>query len=805
VPVAGELRDHLQASLGNAYVIERELGGGGMSRVFVATEAALGRRVVIKVLPPDTAAQVSIERFKREITVAAQLQQAHIVQLLSAGEAGGLPYYTMPFIDGESLRARLIREREFPISETINVLKEVARALAYAHQHGVVHRDIKPDNVLLSGGSAMVTDFGVAKALSASTNAEGSNLTAFGVALGTPAYMAPEQASADPMVDHRADIYAFGVMAYELLTGQPPFAGRPPHATLAAHVKEEPESVERRREAVPPALAQLVMRCLAKRPADRPQSAGEIVRALENIVTSGTGLSPTAPSAEVIAPHQRIRRWGVLVGTGLAVIAVAAGVIMTLSADRQSATTTPISIAVLPFTNLSGLPEDEPFTDGMTIEVADRLGQLSGFSVKPATVAKAAVRELKDDLRAIGQRLGVGSLLYGEVRHAGSRMRINVRLVNADSGTQRWSDQYDADFKDQFAITDSIARAIAGALRVRLGSGDKAKLARVATRSTEAHALYLQGLHQWNRRTYENIRRAISLFEQAIAKDSNYAQAHAGLAMAYAVLPNYSDVNNDEMLALAEEAAHRALQLDSTSAEAHTALGFARLHKYRNGSAERELRHAIELDSTFATAHQWLGILMARGGRFDEAIAEGRKGLDLDPTSGVMYTSLGASLNAAHRYVAADSLNRQLFDFVPTYANGYRNRTITLLGLNRPKEAVEAAKMYLQLSGSRQSYPLALLGAAYAANGQRAEAEAVLAELLDRSRREPVAAAGIAFLYDALGDRTRGLEWLERAVRQHDPLHNWARQLFFDGLRADPRGAAIFAKTESWSDTARSR
>ena len=803
--MSGELRDQLQGSLGSAYVIERELGGGGMSRVFVATEAALGRRVVIKVLPPDTAAQVSIDRFKREITVAAQLQQAHIVQLLSAGDAGGLPYYTMPFIDGESLRARLIRERELPISDAISVLKEVARALAYAHQRGVVHRDIKPDNVLLSGGSAMVTDFGVAKALSASTNAEGSNLTTFGVALGTPAYMAPEQASADPLTDHRADIYAFGVMAYELLTGQPPFAGRPPSATLAAHVKEEPEPVDRRREALPPALAQLVMRCLAKRPADRPQSAGEIARALESIVTPGAGLSPSAPASGASTPSQGMRRWPVLAAAMLAVVVVIAGVIMTLTADHTSTTAAPISIAVLPFTNLSGALEDEPFTEGLTIEVADRLGELSGFTVKPATVAKAAVHDLKDDLTAISQRLGVSSLLYGEVRHAGSQMRINVRLVDAASGTQQWQRQYDRDFKDQFAITDSIARAIAGALRVSLGSRDEAKLARVATTNPEAHALYLKGLHQWNRRVYQNIQQAISLFEQAIAKDPNYAQAHAGLALAYAVIPNYADVNNTAMIAQAEKAARRAIELDSTSAEGHTALGFAHLNMHRNAAAERELRRAIELDSSFATAHQFLGLVLARAKRFDEAIAEGKKSLELDPTSGVLYSSLTSSLNAAHRFAEADSIGRQLRDFLPNYANAYRNQAFTELGRHRTKEAVEYASRYLQLMTSRTSWSVALLGTAYANDGQRAKAEALLAELLDRSTREPVIAAGIAMLYDALGDRANGLVWLDRAVAQHDPLHNWEWQVMFDGLRSDPRGAALFAQIESWSDSTRSR
>ncbi len=575
--------------------------------------------------------------------------------------------------------------------------------------------------------------------------------------------MAPEQASADPLTDHRADIYAFGVMAYELLTGQPPFAGRPPHATLAAHVKEEPESVDRRREAVPPALAQLVMRCLAKRPADRPQSAGEIAHTLESIITAGTGLSP-AQSSQANLLTRRKRRWLAVAGIGLVVVVVTAGVGIALSTDHTSATSAPISIAVLPCTNPSGALEDEPFTDGMTIEITDKLATISGFSVKPRTVAKAAVRDLKDDLRAIGDRLRVESLIECEVRRDGSRMRINVDLVNADSVTQQWSKPYLVDFKDVLAIQDSIARAIAGALRVRLGSRDKAKLARVATTSPEAHKLYLQGLHQWNRRIYQNIQQAISLFGQAIAKDPNYAQAHAGLALAYGVIGNYADVDNRAMIAASEDAARTAIALDSTSAEAHTALGWAYLHMYQNAHAERELRPAIALDSSFATAHQWLGILLQRGKRFDEAIAEGQKALDLDPTSGVIYSSLNATLNAAHRYEDAESVNREQRDFFPGYANGYRNQLFTALARHRATEAVEAATKYLNLTGSRPSLGLALLGVAYAANGQRAEAEALRAELLNRSSREPVAAAGIAALYDALGDRAGGLEWLNKAV-----------------------------------------
>jgi len=322
--VTTDYRSRLQASLGTAYTLERELGGGGMSSVYLAEETAFGRKVVVKVLPPDLLAGASVERFKREIQLAARLQQAQIVPVLAAGEVDGIPYYTMPFVDGESLRARLARVGPLPIHEIVGILRDVTRALGYAHDRGVVHRDIKPDNVLLSGGTAVVTDFGIAKAISDARGATTTSaLTQLGTSIGTPAYISPEQAAGDPNVDHRADLYSFGCMAYELLTGQPPFAGRSPQRTLAAHLTEAPVPVESLRPDVPPALASLVMRCLEKEPSARPQSAGEIAAALE---AAGSGVVAAAQTGVFAGPGgaRRALVAYAIVFAGVAIIAKAA-------------------------------------------------------------------------------------------------------------------------------------------------------------------------------------------------------------------------------------------------------------------------------------------------------------------------------------------------------------------------------------------------------------------------------------------------------------------------------------------------
>jgi eukaryotic-like serine/threonine-protein kinase len=320
-----ELRDQLQSALGTTYTVERELGGGGMSRVFLAHELALGRRVVLKVLPPELSEAVSDERFRREIRLAAQLQHSHLVPVLSAGDVNGLPYFTMPFVDGQSLRDRLAQQLAsrgsgLPIAEAVSILRDVAAALAYAHGRGIIHRDVKPANVLLAAGDALLTDMGVAKAVVASQNGNETPLTAAGVILGTPAYMAPEPIAGNPDVDARADIYGWGAMAYEILTGETPFAGRAPGALRTAHLTELPSPLALRRRDAPAALADLVMRCLAKRPDDRPSSARDLITILDRADVREAKPSARAPQVS--------RRTRALLAVGAVLVALAAATIL---------------------------------------------------------------------------------------------------------------------------------------------------------------------------------------------------------------------------------------------------------------------------------------------------------------------------------------------------------------------------------------------------------------------------------------------------------------------------------------------
>jgi serine/threonine-protein kinase len=523
-----DLRDRLQASLGESYRLDRELTGGGMSRVFVAHDTRLGRDVVVKVLSPDLAAGVNSDRFHREILVAAQLQHPQIVPVLAAGETDGLPYFTMPYVTGESLRRRLDGGKSLPVVDTVAVLRDVARALAYAHEHGVVHRDIKPDNVLVSGGSAAVTDFGIAKALSSSrTFGGGEHLTRVGNSLGTPAYMAPEQVAADPNADHRIDIYSFGAMAYELLTGSPPFGGRPPHEVLSAQLTEQPVPLQTRAPDVPPALAVLVMKCLAKNPADRPQTADEIVRALDRI-----DLSSDRASTSVAKAGARRRTVGVVAAV---IIAVAAGgwAIWERFRNRGPAPD-PSTVAVVPFRVASADPALYYLREGMLDLLAAKLTGEGGLRAtdprqlldawKKAGGSESAELSRDDDL-ALARRLGAGRLLLGDVVGTPNRIVLTASLLGSTRGDSIAKLSVEGPPDSLAWLVDRLAA------RLLAETSSEGSAARASLTSTSLPALraYLDGQAKMRR---ADVMGAAKDFDRALDADSTFALAALGLRMA---------------------------------------------------------------------------------------------------------------------------------------------------------------------------------------------------------------------------------------------------------------------------------
>ncbi|HEX9704711.1 MAG TPA: serine/threonine-protein kinase [Gemmatimonadales bacterium] len=446
--------ERLRNALGDRYDIEQEIGAGGMATVYRARDLKHDRLVAVKVLRPELAATLGPDRFPREIRIVAQLSHPHILPLHDSGEADGFLYYVMPFVEGESLRTKIERDGELPVHEATRLISEIVDALAYAHQHGVVHRDIKPDNIMLSGRHAVVMDFGVAKAVSQSASSA-EKLTTVGIALGTPMYMAPEQAMGERLVDHRADIYAVGILAYEMLTGQPPFGGQTAQAVLAAHVTKEAEPVTARRATVPKVLEQIIMRCLEKKPADRWQTAQEMIPYLEQAATPSGGITPTDTRPIKVTPIARNRRWFVGAGAMLAIAGVA-GWLITAAIGGGGGIE---RVAVLPLHNLSG-QETELFADGLHDALVTGLARLGSFTVTSrASVMRYKVTE--KTIRQIGDELGVDAILEGTVLRAGNRVRINAQLVNADNDQHLWAQSYEREMSDELALQQDIVDAIA--------------------------------------------------------------------------------------------------------------------------------------------------------------------------------------------------------------------------------------------------------------------------------------------------------------------------------------------------------
>jgi eukaryotic-like serine/threonine-protein kinase len=805
-----QLREQLQASLGVSYALERELGGGGMSRVFVAIEKTLGRTVVVKVLPPELAHAVSVERFRREIAMAARLQHPHIVPLLTAGEAEGLPYYTMPFIDGESLRARLSRVGELPLVDIMRILRDVTGALAYAHEHGVVHRDIKPENVLLTRQHALVADFGVAKALSASTMTGMTSSTSLGVALGTPAYMAPEQAAADPTMDGRADLYALGAMTYEMLTGSPPFGGRSAQATLAAHARESATPVETRRTATPPGLAMLVKQLLEKSPADRPQTAEAVLVVLESITTTSGSMLPFTPAKQ----KRRVPAWA-LAGVAAVLVIGAIGLMAkrtkgdsemaAMVGMSSSGEIAPRSVAVLPFANVGKDTATEYFADGMADELTTALARVPGLKVAARSSA-FTFRDQSVDAQHVGKMLHVGNVLEGSVRREGGRLRVIAQLVNTETGLASWSDSYEREMKDVFQVQDELTHAIIAALYPTLSNAghDSAETARLAlahaprgTNDLSAYDLFLQGRHYFGWGGAPSLWKAIGFFQQAIAADSTFARAHAELAMSYDLLPDYGGARADSVIPIAEAHAEQALALDPGLADAHLALGDVRVHQWRWADAERELDRSVSLDPSNPTVHVWHAELLLGMGDVAEAVSHAKMAQALDPLTATTNQTLSRTLLDARKYSEAAEAAAKGLAIDSTFSGLYVSLIEAEMLSGHADSAARVADRALRIARRGLGVRSAAIWA-YTRAGRKIDAEALLAELRREQSAGTVSALDMAHALLAFGQTDSALVWIGRSLTRHDAEPDWnglACDPTYDALRRDARFVALMKPT----------
>ncbi|HUQ48440.1 MAG TPA: protein kinase [Gemmatimonadaceae bacterium] len=801
------LRDTLDKTLGGTYSFERELTAGGMSRLFLAEEKNLGRKVVVKVLSEQMSGAMKRERFQREIQVSARLQHPHIVPLLSSGEVDGLPYFVMPFIEGESLKEHLAKKGELPIEDAVRLLTQVASALAYAHKNGVVHRDIKPDNILLSEDIAVVTDFGIAKAVSAAkTQPGGMALTSDGSTLGTPAYMAPEQVVADPSIDHRADIYSFGVVAYEMLTNTPLFVARGQQALMAAHAVKIPDPIQGRRPAVPAQLARLVMQCLEKQRADRPQTAQEIMRKLATWDESGDllptvsnpAITPVTPSvtAPALPPAPAQRKWLIPLIIAIVVLA-AAGAFYFYSMQHRAKDLN--SVAVLPFKNLSGNKADEYFSDGMRDELANALTRLAG--VRLASRTSTYSFKNRDMLVAqIGKELNVDAIVEGSVTRQGGRVIVDASLVNVADDKTIWNQRYERAATDLFAIQEEVASAIVENLKPAL-MGDTAvtSIAQKSrgTENMQAYDLYLQGKFLLNKRGADNLRQSITIFNQAISKDSGFARAYAALATSSALLPEYTDSPPSDVTDRGRAAALRALQIDPNLSEANAALGLMNVHSWNFEEAGNRYRAAISQDPDNATAQQWYGEYLFHTGRVDSAVIRLTMAQQLDPFAPIIPTALGHALDMKRDYNKSIAVLKDGISRYPDIGISHTELGKAYLFAGRNDLAVKELEKANQLD-PELAIRKGELGYVYGKVGRRDDALKILRSLEERTSRENVSAVAVAYIYLGLGDYEKAISALQIAVQVHDialvtslnPIADPA----FDPIRKDPRFQQILRR-----------
>jgi serine/threonine-protein kinase len=745
-----ELLERLGTALSTRYRIQRELGQGGMARVFLAHDVKYNRDVAIKVLRPDLAEEVGATRFLTEIQIAARLHHPHILPLYDSDQADGLVYYVMPYIQGESLRQRLDRERQLPIADALQIAREVADALSYAHSCNVVHRDIKPANILLDAGHALVADFGVARAVGAGESTTGH-------IVGTPGYMSPEQIDGSRFLDGRSDLYSLGCVLNEMLTGEPPFPGATLTAVIANRLTSPAPSPRASRDLVPEAVDAAVRKAMATLPADRFSTVGQFAEALGTPAT----------------------------------VAIAVGAAQAMVQELQTAK----SVAVLPFENMSTDPENEYFSDGITDDIIAQLSKVSALKVISRTSSMQYKKTTKK-ITAIAQELGVGAILEGSVRRAGQRVRIVVHLVEPGSEKHLWGDTFDRQLTDIFEVQSEVAQQITGALSVALSPEEKQRVEKKATQDADAYNLYLLGRFHSNKWSEQDVMKGIECYQAAIARDPGYAVAYAGLADAYELLSiGFSSRPPVEYLALAKGMALKALEMDDSLAEAHTSLAYARwLGDLDWSGAEREFKRALDLKTSYVMAHEWYAEFLAAQGRFDDAVAEIRKAQQLDPLAVPVNRAVGWILYFARRYGESVEELRKTLAMNAEFLGARLVLWWVHVARGAPEEAIADIRRELQKPGLTTVKKL-MLAYACAAAGQRDEANGLLWELEAKLAGDNRLALLSALLFTALDLKDRAFQELHRAFELREPGLLFLKVApWLDPLRTDPRYGALVEK-----------
>lgn len=722
-----------------------------MASVYLAQDRKHDRAVAVKVLAPDLVASIARDRFLREIRLAARLTHPHILPLLDSGEAAGLPYYVMPYVEGETLRARLEREGRLPIADVVTIGVEVGDALEFAHAAGIIHRDVKPENIMMLGEHAVVMDFGVARAMYGAQAAD--DATHLGIAVGTPAYMSPEQATADPAVDARSDQYSLAIVLFELVSGAHPFGGRGAHETIARRLTGPAPRLRERLPDAPGHVEGVLARALALDPAQRFPSVGAFVQALRNAHESHEP-SPTI--------------------------------------DVQGTVTA--SLAVLPFANLSGDADSEYFSDGVTEEIITALSRIRALRVA-ARGSAFAFKGQAQDVRRIGAALGVASVLEGSVRRAGSRVRVTTQLVDVKSGFQLWSDRFDRTLDDIFAIQEDIARAIVEVLQVRLLGEAARPLAERGTTSTAAHDLYLRARFNLNRRTESSLREAVTQLQQALALDASFVLAHAALAEGYLLMGLYGMEPPLDVLPRARAAAEAALALDPSLGDAHSILGsLAAVLDHDWVAAESRFHRALTLGPRVpGVRHRYAMDCLLPQRRFADARRALEEACLLDPLSLIMQASAGVVLHLSGDATGAVARLSEVVATDPRFVMGPYFLGAALRDAGRLAESARAYREAVAMGGGA---PEALAGLAQtlALDGQHSAAQEILADLATRAATRWVSPALRAQIHLALGEREPALDLLAQAGEMRDPevLHLSTRSVYatlagnerFEALRA---------------------